>query len=291
MPARVLTPFATHAAQLYVLELALPGLESEPAGVALLDAASDQLYLRLRRDWDQIVPRDPEIDAAPIAEPYVEDSFVLAHLEADLETKALEFGAGALMAYLEDTLSNVIRIAEPRQVLVGDFERELRRHYNAQVRTTPQSFVTHLPRYSLAVAAGKFLENQEVEESEWIEAPPEIRLTPSMFVARIAGQSMEPRIPDGSLCIFDVGPGGGVAGSRQGRLVLVEELGGGANDRYTVKRYRSTKKQTGEGEDGEPEWAHDEIWLEPLNPAFESWKLDPEEERFRIIAEFVTVLY
>ncbi len=44
-----------------------------------------------------------------------------------------------------------------------------------------------------------------------------------MFVARIAGQSMEPKIPDGSLCVFRHG----VTGSRQGRLVLVERLGGG----------------------------------------------------------------
>ena len=41
-----------------------------------------------------------------------------------------------------------------------------------------------------------------------------------MFVARIAGRSMEPRIPDGSLCVFRAG----VTGSREGRLVLVEYL-------------------------------------------------------------------
>ena len=77
--------------------------------------------------------------------------------------------------------------------------------------------------------------------------------------------------------------------------MLVEELGGGANDRYTVKRYRSEKRQvSSEGDaedDGEASWSHDEIWLEPLNPAFEAWKLDPDEERYRILAEFITVLY
>ncbi len=39
-----------------------------------------------------------------------------------------------------------------------------------------------------------------------------------MFVAEIAGHSMQPTIPDGSLCVFRYG----VAGSREGRLVLVE---------------------------------------------------------------------
>ncbi len=132
------------------------------------------------------------------------------------------------------------------------------------------------------MAAGKFLENQEVNEEGWEEAPVGLRLAPGMFVARIAGESMEPRIPDGSLCVFR----GPVTGSRQGKLVLVEYLGGGANDCYTVKRYFSDKTQR---EDGT--WSHERVRLEPLNPAFDAWDLDPEEDRFRVLAEFVQVLY
>lgn len=92
---------------------------------------------------------------------------------------------------------------------------------------------------------------------------------------------MEPKIPDGSLCVFRYG----VTGSRDGRAVLVERLGGGENERYTVKRYRSSKRLLPDGT-----WTHDEITLESLNPDFESWKLDPEENRYRILAEFVCVL-
>jgi len=77
---------------------------------------------------------------------------------------------------------------------------------------------------------------------------------------------MQPRIPDGSLCIFREG----VTGSREGRLVLVEALGRGANDRYTVKRYHSVKTQAADGS-----WAHGRITLEPLNPEFEAWDLIP----------------
>jgi phage repressor protein C with HTH and peptisase S24 domain len=107
-----------------------------------------------------------------------------------------------------------------------------------------------------------------------------LRAQPEMFVARIVGRSMEPRIPDGSLCVFRVFG----AGSRQGRLVLVEQLGG-ANDRYTVKRYKSTKIQHPDGT-----WEQERIRLEPLNPEFEAWDLDPKDSRFRIVAEFVEVL-
>ena len=170
--------------------------------------------------------------------------------------------------------------------MVENFERGLSRLYRQYVSSEVQAFVTHLPRYSLAVAAGAFLENREVEEEGWEETPRGLRLTPEMFVAGIAGRSMEPLIPDGALCVFRRGmSGGSVTGSRQGRLVLVEALGRGANDRYTVKRYQSEKRRDGSGN-----WTHDEIRLEPLNPEFEAWNLEPEEDRYRILAEFVQVL-
>jgi phage repressor protein C with HTH and peptisase S24 domain len=91
---------------------------------------------------------------------------------------------------------------------------------------------------------------------------------------------MEPLIPDGSLCVFRRG----VTGSRQGRLVLVENLETSGNNRYTVKRYKSEKAASEAG------WRHDRIRLESLNPDYPSWDLDPDEEKYRIIAEFVRVL-
>lgn len=257
----------TRAANLSILELAVPGQEPVAAGVLLHDPSQDRLYLRLRRDWDAIVPEEAE---------------VLSLLESDLAGKAAEMGARTLLDYLEGTLSNILRIGERRNVIVEDFPRALARLYRENVRSAVRPFVTHIPRYSLAVAAGKFLENDEVTEEGWEEAPPDLKLTPEMFSARIAGKSMEPLIPDGSLCAFRTG----VVGSRQGRLVLVEALGRGSNDRYTVKRFRSEKAQSSEGE-----WSHARIRLEPLNPDFEAWDLDPREaENLRVIAEFIRVL-
>lgn len=261
----------TQAARLYVLALELPGVVSTNAGIVLVDPSMNAAHVRLRRDWEVIAP-----EIAP------EEAEVLEALQDDLETKAAEFGAAKLLAQFEDTLSNALRISEPRDMIVEDFPRALGRLYRQHVEAHARPYVTHLPRYSLAVAAGKFLENQEVNEEGWEEAPVGLRLAPGMFVARIAGESMEPRIPDGSLCVFR----GPVTGSRQGKLVLVEYLGGGANDCYTVKRYFSDKTQR---EDGT--WSHERVRLEPLNPAFDAWDLDPEEDRFRVLAEFVQVLY
>ncbi len=259
---------ATQSAQLYILTLDTPSSESANAGVLLFDPSMNALHLRLRRDWDEVAPEEAEI---------------LQALQDDLETKSAEMGGARLLEYLNGTLSNILRISDPREVIVENFERALARLYRQYVDPKPQPFRTHLPRYTLAVAAGKFLDNEEISEDGWEEAPVGLRLHENMFVARIVGQSMEPRIPDGSLCVFRSGPGGsGVVGSRQGKLVLVEYMGGGTNDRYTVKRYYSEKNASGE---------HERVRLEPLNPEFEAWDLDPEEDRFRVIAEFVQVLY
>jgi phage repressor protein C with HTH and peptisase S24 domain len=51
-----------------------------------------------------------------------------------------------------------------------------------------------------------------------------------------------------------------------------------------VKRYKSEKAASEAG------WRHDRIRLESLNPDYPSWDLDPDEEKYRIIAEFVRVL-
>lgn len=92
---------------------------------------------------------------------------------------------------------------------------------------------------------------------------------------------MEPRIPAGSLCVFR--GGSALAGSRTGKLVLVMNYGEPGENRFTIKRYRSTKTRTEEG------WQHEKIVLEPLNPEYESWELD-ENARIRVVGEFVQVL-
>jgi len=133
----------------------------------------------------------------------------------------------------------------------------------------------------------KFGEDRAVEPEGWVKTPTRLRLNRDMFVVRVVGRSMEPRIPDGSQCIFLAG----VAGSRQGRLVLVERMdavdtGSATSARYTVKKYTSLKAPAGKGED--VSWRHTAVRLEPLNPEFEGFDL--EEGKCRVIVEFVQVL-
>jgi SOS-response transcriptional repressor LexA len=105
-----------------------------------------------------------------------------------------------------------------------------------------------------------------------------------MFAARVVGRSMEPLIPDGSLCLFHAA----VTGSRQGKRLLIQRLGASdSSAEFTVKTYTSKKAET-----GEDQWGHVSITLKPLNPEFEAMVFGPEDEhrRFRVIAEFVQVL-
>jgi len=102
--------------------------------------------------------------------------------------------------------------------------------------------------------------------------------------ARVVGCSMEPLIPDGSLCLFHAG----VVGSRQGKRLLIQKIGAtDSSAEFTVKTYTSKKIAT-----GEDQWSHLSIRLNPLNPEFETMEFGPDDEhkQFRVIAEFVQVI-
>jgi type I restriction enzyme, R subunit len=150
-------------------------------------------------------------------------------------------------------------------------------------RDQAEPFRRHLPVYSLAIAAGAFRDNAAVEEEGWIEVPPSIRLREGMFVARVVGRSMEPRIPDGCYAVFRPPP----AGAREGKILLVElestvDPEGMA---YTVKRWHSERSV----DPNDETWRHAVIALESINSEFEPVVLGPAD-RYRVIGEFVDVL-
>ncbi|MGV2335345.1 MAG UNVERIFIED_CONTAM: hypothetical protein LVR18_14930 [Planctomycetaceae bacterium] len=69
-----------------------------------------------------------------------------------------------------------------------------------------ERYVTCLPLIPLRAAAGAFGDPQHIpddsEWSQWISIDIGRKLRRGMFVAQVVGKSMEPRIPDGSFCIF-----------------------------------------------------------------------------------------
>jgi hypothetical protein len=107
------------------------------------------------------------------------------------------------------------------------------------------------------------------EEIGWVEAAG-ASIKPGMFIARVRGHSMEPKIKDGSWNLFRPCP----QGSREGRTVLVQfnsrgdlENGG----RFTVKKYQSVKRVS------EDDWNHEHIELLPLNSDNEPISIAPNE--------------
>src|SRR5260370_924848 len=95
-------------------------------------------------------------------------------------------GSEELFAYLEGTLSGSVRISDRETILVDDFSRALERLYRQHVQSNVLPFKTHLPRYSLRAAAGKFLDNEEVVEQGWLEVPEDVtNLYPDMFIAEV----------------------------------------------------------------------------------------------------------
>lgn len=160
-------------------------------------------------------------------------------------------------------------------------------------------FENCVPLYDLAVAAGAFSESQPVDEVglddagrqpqefTWVELPDAFRPQCGLFVAKVVGESMNRRIPNGSWCLFRLAP----KGSRNGRVVVAQhrdindpDTGG----QYTVKLYESRKEQTPEGS-----WRHTSIILRPDTTAagYEPIALSPSQaDDLRIVAELVAVL-
>jgi hypothetical protein len=142
-------------------------------------------------------------------------------------------------------------------------------------------FVEFLPLYSLKAACGTFGEGQYAEETGWVKVEGLGRLNRNMFVVQAKGHSMEPRIPDGSLCVFRAN----VVGSRQNKIVLVQHRGlydPDHNGSYTIKTYISEKSydcDTGQ-------WQHERIVLKPINPEYSPIVIDQEDD-FTVIGEFI----
>lgn len=195
------------------------------------------------------------------------------------------------------------RVAEPRldELLAAPATVEPE-HVEPFRRVLPgdvRPFETCVPLYDLAVAAGRFSDGQAIDEVglgdedrraedfTWVKLPEAFRPQRGLFVARVVGESMNRRIPNGAWCLFRRAS----AGSRNDRVVLAQhrdiadpETGG----RFTVKVYESKKVRLPDGS-----WRHTSIVLRPDTTVagYEPIVLAPEAAAdLRIVAELVAVL-
>lgn len=162
-----------------------------------------------------------------------------------------------------------------------------------------QPYVNAVPICELDVAAGALSKTQsatelaeagdrvDVGQYQWVELPDSFRIRPGLFVAKVVGESMNKRIPNGAWCLFSARPGG----TRQGKVVLVNhrsiddpDTGG----HFTVKTYESEKAST---EDGS--WRHRRIILKPesTDPSWKPLVFDEDTAgELVVIAEMIAVL-
>lgn len=140
-----------------------------------------------------------------------------------------------------------------------------------------------VPLYTLRAACGYFEGGEVPEEEGWIDASGN-GFTPAPtrhFAVHAKGDSMQPKIQDGDICVFEWYK----AGTRNGEIVLTEcsekdlDYGG----KYTIKKYQSEKHQTEEG------WQHTKIELIPLNNDYDVIELDNDTD-YRTIGVLKCVL-
>lgn len=143
-----------------------------------------------------------------------------------------------------------------------------------------------IPFYDLYAAAGSFSELQASNSISQIEVDEKYAKSNDYFALKVVGDSMNRRIPNGSICIFKKYTGG----SRNGKIVLVESRDIQDPDfeaAFTVKTYSSQKSIK------EETWGHDEIVLKPnsFDKKYKDIILNKEQaEGMTIIGEFVTVV-
>ena len=140
-----------------------------------------------------------------------------------------------------------------------------------------------VPLYSVRAACGYFEEGQMPEADEWVDASG-LGFKPDSdryFAVRARGDSMEPKIHDGDICVFEWYH----AGTRNNEIVLtqLQDSDPDYSGRYTIKRYHSEKVATEEG------WQHTKVELQPLNHAFSPIELN-EEGNYRTIGILKCVL-
>ncbi|MFD1553052.1 DUF3427 domain-containing protein [Putridiphycobacter roseus] len=142
-----------------------------------------------------------------------------------------------------------------------------------------------IPLYNFHAAAGNFSEMQQDKEYELISVP-EKYSKDEYFACKVVGESMNRRIPNGSICIFKKYSGG----TRNGKILLIENYDiqdQDFNSAFTVKTYTSQKTVSEEG------WQHYEIVLKPnsTDSTYKDIIINAEEcEGLVTIGEFVEII-
>lgn len=136
-----------------------------------------------------------------------------------------------------------------------------------------------VPLTTITAAAGAITGSaRALEALAWVTLPRKGPPPAGQFVARIQGQSMEPRIKHGSFCLF--GPAG--PPPYRSRIFLVADAAiadTGLEGPFALKQIAVRKRE-----------GRSRVTLVSLNPDFPPIVLDASDDNIRIVAELVDVL-
>lgn len=186
----------------------------------------------------------------------------------------------AYVEYIESTLSD----DELASIAFGEEEHEKEDIVKLEVGKKYQ-YAQYLPLYSVRAACGAFANEQEVETEGWVDVSTSgIRAKENMFVVHAKGNSMEPRIHDNDLCVFQKYEGDEL----ENKIVLTQlithdiDYGG----MYTIKKFHAEKSPDENGH-----LRNSKVALLSYNPTYSPIILTKDDaDNIKTIGVFVGIL-
>lgn len=187
----------------------------------------------------------------------------------------------AYTEFIESTLSD----DELAAIAFGDSGQEEEEDIVKQEVGKKYQYAQYLPLYSVRAACGEFANEKEVEKEGWIDVSTSgIKAKENMFVVHAKGHSMEPRIHDNDLCVFQMYEGGPLENEIVLTQLITHDIDYGGM--YTIKKYHGEKMADENGI-----MRNMKVELLSLNPDYQSIVLSEDDADYvKTIGVFVGVL-
>ena len=138
----------------------------------------------------------------------------------------------AYTEFIESTLSD----EELASIAFGDSDQEDEEEVVKQEVGKKYQYAKYLPLYSVRAACGEFANEKEIEKEGWIDVTTSgIKAKENMFVVHAKGHSMEPRIHDNDLCVFQKYEGEPLENEIVLTQLITHDIDYGGM--YTIKKY------------------------------------------------------
>lgn len=204
-------------------------------------------------------------------------------IEANEKTKGkLTAAFRAYTEFIESTLSD----DELATIAFGDANQKEEEEIVKQEVGKKYQYAQYLPLYSVRAACGNFDNEKEVEKEGWIDVSSSgIKAKENMFVVHAKGHSMEPRIHDNDLCVFQKYEGGPLENDIVLTQLITHDIDYGGM--YTIKKYHGEKKADENGI-----MRNTKVELQSLNPNYQSIVLSEDDvDNVKTVGVLVDVLH